>query len=54
LSFEFQIPLQNNSSDCGIFVLQYVETVVKVSGGGKDGAEGFEEGGFEEGGFQRE
>ncbi len=26
-----QIPLQNNSSDCGIYVLQFVETLVQVN-----------------------
>lgn len=24
----FQIPLQDNSSDCGIFVLQYIESLL--------------------------
>jgi len=31
LSLCLQIPLQHNSSDCGIYVLQFIETLVEVS-----------------------
>ena len=30
INFQFQIPLQDNSSDCGIFVLQFVESLLET------------------------